>query len=208
MFGFNVSKPSIRFACHLAVGILAMAAAGCSRTLVVLVPDPGGKVGEVSVTTAKGTRVLTAAGESTRASSTSSTPEETRMLSEELIVSVFGPALDNEPLPPERHVLFFNFDTTDLRPESREKLSHIYQAIGIRQVCDVSINGHADRMGREEYNEGLSMQRARRVRGELVKLGLDDKCMKIRYYGESDPLVPTMDGVARRVNRRVEIEIR
>ena len=46
----------------LIVAVLAMAASGCSSTLVVLVPDPNGKVGEVSVTTATGTRVLTAAG--------------------------------------------------------------------------------------------------------------------------------------------------
>lgn len=130
------------------------------------------------------------------------------MLSEEVIVSVFGPALNNEPLPPERHVLFFNFDTTDLRPQSRQKLPHIYQAIGMRQVCDVEVNGHTDRMGTKAYNYSLSMQRTRRVLDELIKMGLDETCLKVRYYGESDPLVPTGDGVAKSMNRRVEIEIR
>ncbi len=185
-----------------------MLAAGCSSTLVVLVPDPGGKVGEVSVTTASGTRVLTAAGESISTSSVTSSPEETEVLTEESIVRVFGPALDNEPLPPERHILYFHFDTTRLRAQSWKKLPHIYQAIGNRQVCDASVIGHTDRMGTAAYNYRLSMQRARRMQRELIKLGLDKACLTVRYYGENDPLVPTVDGVAKRVNRRVEIEIR
>jgi outer membrane protein OmpA-like peptidoglycan-associated protein len=57
-------------------------------------------------------------------------------------------------------------------------------------------------------NYGLSVQRARRVRDALIGMGLEEACIKLRYYGESDPLVPTRDGVAKRVNRRVEIEIR
>ncbi len=208
MVGYRLSQGMHRLAYWIVVGILAMAFAGCSSTLVVLVPDPSGKVGEVSITTDKGTRVLTAAGESTSASGTGSAPEATRVLADDVILSVFGPALDNEPLPPERHVLFFKFDASDLQSASRQKLPQIYQAIGMRQVCDVEVNGHTDRMGKEVYNYSLSIQRAQQVCKELIDMGLDEACLKIRYYGESDPLVPTVDGVAKQVNRRVEIEIR
>ena len=190
------------------LGAMIAGAAGCSSTMVVLVPDPGGKVGEVSVTTDSGTRVLTVAGESTTATYSDSPPDETKVLDDEYIVRVFGPALDNEPLPPERFTLYFHFDTTDLTPESREMLPTVRLEAGKRQVCDVSVNGHTDRMGTAEYNRHLSMQRAKRVQQELIELGLDPPCLNIRYYGESDPLVPTQDGVAKRVNRRVEIEVR
>ncbi len=197
-----------RLARLLALAALAMLAAGCSSTLVVLVPDPGGKVGEVSVTTAKETTVLTVAGESISTSRVTSSFGEAEVLTKENIVRVFGPALENEPLPPERHILYFQFDTTRLRAQSRKKLPHIYQAIGNRQVCDVSVIGHTDRMGTVAYNYRLSMRRAQRMQRELIKLGLDKACLTVRYYGENDPLVPTVDGVAKRVNRRVEIEIR
>jgi outer membrane protein OmpA-like peptidoglycan-associated protein len=193
-----------KFPCLVA---MAMAIAGCSSTLVVLVPDPSGKVGEVSVTTATGTQVLRAPGESTATSRITSSLTETEVLTEERIQNVFGSALANEPLPPERHTLYFHFDTTILQPQSQRELSRIYQAIVKRPVCDVSINGHTDRMGTKPYNYHLSMQRALRVQRELIDLGLKQTCLKIRYYGESAPLIPTADGIAEQMNRRVEIEI-
>ncbi|MGR9108343.1 MAG: hypothetical protein ACU843_15590, partial [Gammaproteobacteria bacterium] len=62
----------------LFTGVLLSA---CSSTLVVLVPDPSGKVGEVVVATKGGETVLNKADESTEVSGEDSAPSEAKLLS-------------------------------------------------------------------------------------------------------------------------------
>jgi outer membrane protein OmpA-like peptidoglycan-associated protein len=188
--------------------LASVLAAGCSSTLVVLVPDPDGKVGEVSVTTDAGERVLSQAGQSTEARSARRVPDEPVILAPDDIRDAFGAALDNEPMPPERHLLYFYFDTAKLKPESQSHLAAVFGAIQQREYCDVSVIGHTDRVGRVAYNEELSWRRAEAVTQDLVELGVRRNCIAVRYYGESDPLIPTPDGVGDARNRRVEVEIK
>lgn len=181
---------------------------GCSTTRVVLVPDPDGKVGQVTVTTAAGAQVLDQAGESTEAVRQDSVPKEPEILGEERIQGLFGEALANEPLPPVHHRLYFKFDSTVLKRESEPLLPRTVDEAHIRLSCNVNVIGHTDRMGRDGYNRRLSLSRALAVKKRLASLGLAEQCLQIRYYGESDPLIPTPDGKAEPRNRRVEIEIR
>jgi outer membrane protein OmpA-like peptidoglycan-associated protein len=51
----------------------------------------------------------------------------------------------------------------------------------------------------------LSQRRADAVKAELVKLGIPASEITTVAKGESDPLVPTADGVREPRNRRVEI---
>ena len=77
-----------------------------------------------------------------------------------------------------------------------------------RGAPDVVVIGHTDRIGTEQFNDSLSLQRAERVRGELVKLGIAEARVQIAGRGEREPLVPTDDEVAEPRNRRVEISVR
>jgi outer membrane protein OmpA-like peptidoglycan-associated protein len=183
-------------------------ATGCSSTLVVLVPDPNGKVGKVTVTTEGGQQTLAKAGQSTEAGGLGEAPGALEILSQQTIRSLFRVALDNEPAPPLHYLLFFHLDTTRLMPASRRHLPEVVRAIRARGSCDISVIGHTDRLGEEDYNEDLSRRRAEQVKAALVSLGVPDTCMDVRYYGESDPLIPTPDEVAEPRNRRVQIEIR
>jgi hypothetical protein len=65
----------------------------------------------------------------------------------------------------------------------------------------------ADRVGSEQYNLDLSQRRARFVVGALKQAGISEQLLKYFAFGESDPAVPTEDGVAEPRNRRVEIFI-
>jgi len=193
---------------NLCLVIGGLVLAGCSGTTVVLVPDPDGKVGRVSVTTSGGQETLSKAGESTRASDAKKAPESPKLLSDEKIKDIFRDALGNEPTPPERRQIYFPSGSAELQPDTAQILKAIHQSIQSRKSCDISVIGHSDRAGDDALNQELSLKRAKIVVDALQSLGVESRCMTIRYYGENDPIIPTADGVAEPRNRRVEVEIR
>ena len=71
----------------------------------------------------------------------------------------------------------------------------------------VEVAGHTDSDGAAEYNEGLSLRRARAVRDYLIRQGIDESRLTVRGYGESQPIADnsTREGKAR--NRRVVLRI-
>ena len=180
----------------------------CSSTKVVLIPDASGKVGQVSVTTQGGEQLLTKSGESTVATDNQSAPAAPSILEQRQIESLFGKTLVNEPAPPIRHLLYFSFDSTQLKPESEKTLPLILSDISQRTSCDISVIGHTDRTGDSAYNRTLSLQRANNVIQLLRENGTPEECLRSEYYGESDPIVATPDGKSEPKNRRVEVEIR
>jgi outer membrane protein OmpA-like peptidoglycan-associated protein len=181
---------------------------GCSGTTVVLVPDSNGKVGHVSVTTDGGGAELNKSGESTTASKVEKAPQTPKPLNNKEIQDMFAVALANEPAPPERYHILFLFDSAELLPHSKRTVQDVYQAIQSRQSCDLSVIGHTDLAGTDEYNQNLSKQRAKAVFQKLNAMGVAKECMDLRYYGERDPIVSTPNGVAEPRNRRVDVEIR
>jgi outer membrane protein OmpA-like peptidoglycan-associated protein len=103
--------------------------------------------------------------------------------------------------------LKFEFDKAELRPEDRELLSRIAGILVTSQDYSISVNGHTDDVGTEEYNLGLSERRAEAVRDYLVKAGLSPDILSVTGHGKSRPLVPGSSEQARARNRRVELGI-
>ena len=68
--------------------------------------------------------------------------------------------------------------------------------------------GHTDRVGTTQFNDGLSLQRAERVRRALVELGIASERIRTAGRGERELLVSTADDVPEPRNRRVEINVR
>jgi outer membrane protein OmpA-like peptidoglycan-associated protein len=190
----------------LAVSLLS---ACCSTgTTVVLVPDANGKVGQVDVMTAGGKTILSKDKESTQALKTNQAPSRPLVLSSEKIQHMFTDTLAKEPAPPEHYRFYFETGSADLLAEANAEFAKAKAAIQARKSCDLSVIGHADRVGDNEMNRGISMQRAGIVAKSLIDIGIAKECMDIRYYGENDPAVATADNIAEPRNRRVEIEIR
>ncbi len=71
----------------------------------------------------------------------------------------------------------------------------------------IAITGHTDAVGPQEYNERLSLQRAKAVADRLVSLGVDRDRIETRAFGETELAVPTADGTSEPINRRVEITV-
>jgi outer membrane protein OmpA-like peptidoglycan-associated protein len=68
----------------------------------------------------------------------------------------------------------------------------------------MSIEGHADVRGSDEYNLELSRNRAARVRDVVVELGGDPERIDVVGHGRSRPIDPGTSEAAHRRNRRVE----
>jgi outer membrane protein OmpA-like peptidoglycan-associated protein len=123
----------------------------------------------------------------------------------------FG-AASGEPAPEgpvdtgqRSYLVFFDFDSSRLTPEARSIVASAATDALRGESTRIDVTGHTDRSGTDAYNQALSVRRAEAVRRELVADGVADNLIIVRGVGESDPLVPTADGVREPQNRRVEI---
>ncbi|MGE0256005.1 MAG: OmpA family protein [Alphaproteobacteria bacterium] len=115
------------------------------------------------------------------------------------------PAPTPAPPPARQYLVFFDFDKTDLTQQAQAILqTAATNAKGLTTV-KIRATGHADRAGSDAYNMRLSQRRADAVKAELVRLGIKASEIAVVARGETNPLVPTADGVREPQNRRVEI---
>ncbi|WP_182859115.1 OmpA family protein [Flagellimonas aequoris] len=98
----------------------------------------------------------------------------------------------------------FNFDKFDLQPKAKQSLKDVYDYLQKHPNLMVSISGHTDDLGSEEYNDVLSKERAQTVAKYLMALGLDKKRITSKGFGDKIPLDSSLTDEARRKNRRVE----
>jgi outer membrane protein OmpA-like peptidoglycan-associated protein len=103
--------------------------------------------------------------------------------------------------------LKFDFDKADLKPENRELLSRIAGILLTSSDYTISVNGHTDDVGTDEYNQKLSERRAQVVRDYLVEAGVSPDIITVTGWGKSKPLVQGTSPKARAKNRRVELGI-
>ena len=103
--------------------------------------------------------------------------------------------------------LKFDFDKADLHQSDKELLSRIAGILMTSPDYTVSVNGHTDDVGTDEYNQKLSERRAQAVRDYLAKAGLPEGILTVTGHGKKQPLVPGTSEKARAKNRRVELGI-
>ena len=105
-------------------------------------------------------------------------------------------------------LVFFDFDSAKLTPEGLKIVHSAAAAAREGHATRITLTGHTDTAGPASYNMKLSQRRADSVKAELVREGLPASEMTTIAKGETDPLVPTADGVPEPQNRRVEIVIK
>ncbi|MES2984189.1 MAG: OmpA family protein [Pseudomonadota bacterium] len=103
--------------------------------------------------------------------------------------------------------IYFPLDSDRLGDSAQAAVAELERYVKANKTTSIAINGHADRVGTEEYNMSLSERRARFVMEALAKAGVPATIMKYFAFGETDPAIPTADGVPEPKNRRVEIFI-
>jgi hypothetical protein len=105
-------------------------------------------------------------------------------------------------------MVFFDLNSSTLTPQAQTTLGQAasaYKTAGGN--AGVSVVGHADRSGPDAYNMALSLRRANAAKDALVRGGVPATAIAVTARGESQPLVPTADGVVEPQNRRDEIVI-
>ncbi|MBN1141691.1 MAG: OmpA family protein [Deltaproteobacteria bacterium] len=184
--------------------------AGCAdkKSLVVLVPDPDGRVGQLEVANEGGRQVLSQANQAVRIADAKTAPSQPETLSEDEIRAAFSQALASQPRPPVKFILYFLPSSDELTEESTALLPQILQTIRDRNSTDIVISGHTDTVGSREYNYRLSLQRAQELSTVLALSGVPASDITTTSHGEGNPLVKTADEVEEPRNRRVEVVIR
>ncbi|BDQ34553.1 OmpA family protein [Pseudodesulfovibrio portus] len=176
--------------------------AGCGQT-IVLMPNLDGSVGRISVTARSGETVnLDQANQAVRGK------DAVFVMTDEEVKATFGEALAAQPIPTARYILYFLMDSDMLTSESVKLFPDIMRSYAIRHSTDVSVVGHSDAVGDEEYNYRLSVRRAEKIKRMLVDNGMEPDAIQTTSHGENNPLVPTPDGKAEPRNRRVEVLVR
>lgn len=112
---------------------------------------------------------------------------------------------------PVRQVYFpdvnFDFDVRKLNNLGEGRARQLAQLLESEPGLKVVLEGHADFVGSETYNEKLGMDRAEAVRQELVSLGVSPERLSTVTFGKSKPVFAEEQDWARAVNRRVEVHV-
>ena len=110
----------------------------------------------------------------------------------------------------------FEFNKAVLTDEARKKLDAevIAKLRDLGDVRYIIVNGHADRLGSNEYNQRLSEKRAEAVRAYLVSKGVDQSKVETLGFGKTLPVKSCPDQKERKSlieclspNRRVVVEV-
>ncbi len=187
------------------LGIFGCAAQGTS---VVLLADPDGNAGRITVQTQAGARVLDVPRQSTHVSNPSAKPSPPQILDQTQIDQTYARTLSALPQAPELFRLYFEIGTDALTAESRVEPQRIVAAIKRRKAVDVRISGHTDSLGQKEDNMNLSLKRAQTIADLLIGQGIDAASIRIFSHGDGLPLIPTPDQTPEPRNRRVEVVVR
>jgi outer membrane protein OmpA-like peptidoglycan-associated protein len=107
----------------------------------------------------------------------------------------------------------FAFDKSDLSPTAEKTLNNLGAIIKKFGTHPLSVEGHTDGKGTEEYNQGLSERRASSVKDWLVAHSFATSQTPATGYGKKRPVAPNQhpDGsdnpAGRQLNRRVEVVV-
>jgi len=98
----------------------------------------------------------------------------------------------------------FAVDSTEISPEAAERLN-LGVAVMARDISlFMTVEGHTDSDGPDDYNEALSLARAKSVTAYFEAAGIDPARLQPAGAGESDPIAPNETDEGKALNRRVE----
>jgi outer membrane protein OmpA-like peptidoglycan-associated protein len=116
-----------------------------------------------------------------------------------------------EAVVTEQKVVFpdvaFEFDKNTLNALGKARVRQVSQMLSAMPAVKVVVEGHADIVGTDDYNQKLGERRAQSVIKELTELGIDPARMSAVSYGESRPLFTENEDWARAANRRVQFTV-
>ncbi|MBP5662783.1 MAG: OmpA family protein [Bacteroidales bacterium] len=103
--------------------------------------------------------------------------------------------------------IFFEFDKSDLQPASFVELNLLVDYLKQNHDIAIEIGGHTDDQGSDEYNNRLSLARAKAVYDYLLSKGIEASQVSYKGYGKSQPIADNSTEEGRATNRRTEFKI-
>jgi OOP family OmpA-OmpF porin len=113
--------------------------------------------------------------------------------------------------------VLFEFNKAELLPGGQQKLDEISDRLKGANVQQILAVGHADRIGKDDYNQQLSEKRAASVKDYLAQKGVEQSKVRSEGRGESQPVTGDQckgqKASAKLIaclqpDRRVDIEVR
>ena len=118
-----------------------------------------------------------------------------------------GTRIEPSAPPTVRLPIFFEFNSTTLRPEASALLDKVGAALAPDELGEFrfSVEGHTDSIGTEKSNVSLSQARAAAVKAYLIAQGVPEERLDTLGHGEASPVGANETDEGRQRNRRVEL---
>ena len=100
-----------------------------------------------------------------------------------------------------------DYDESTLTDDTRQKLSRNADLLKSQPQFSVTLEGHADSRGTNEYNLALGERRSNAVKDYLVSLGVSADRLRTISYGEERPVCTDEVESCWSQNRRVHMII-
>lgn len=197
----------------LSNGLFALLVAGLlgacatSRDTIVLLPKDDGSTGAIAASRGDAEILLDTAYASARPRLLGSKLKRDTANREKLDKR-FGAALSAMPPPPKSFMVYFLSGSDDFTEESKSAITSMMDELKQRPSPEVTVIGHTDKVGGDDQNDTLSLQRAGRMKELLVGMGVPADSIDTAGRGSREPLVDTAEGVDEPRNRRVEVNVR
>jgi peptidoglycan-associated lipoprotein len=103
--------------------------------------------------------------------------------------------------------IYFDFDKSSLKPAAQENLLRKAEWLRDNSDVTVTIEGHCDERGTNEYNLALGDRRSESAKSFLVNLGISASRLTTISYGEERPVCAQSDEECWAKNRRAAFVI-
>ncbi|MGI4867548.1 MAG: OmpA family protein [Janthinobacterium lividum] len=100
----------------------------------------------------------------------------------------------------------FDFDKATLKASSYPRLEQMVAILNEYPDYSLSIAGHTDSKGDDNYNLKLSYERAASARAYMLSKGIPAERIEARGYGETKPIADNKTAAGQALNRRVDFD--
>jgi outer membrane protein OmpA-like peptidoglycan-associated protein len=124
--------------------------------------------------------------------------------------SLTKPLVVKQALIPENMMIYFDFDKSEFKSGtiSDKYLNETNKYLDQNMKARLSITGHTDAIGSDEYNQALGLRRAQSVQSYFENKGISANRIIVESRGEKEPADNNKTLEGRANNRRTLISIK
>ena len=190
----------MKYVTGLVVLLMMLAFYGCSTPKVISSSDSGRLPQRQEMTTDQGDKSREGA----------ISEEEMAKAERERLLRERG-GRDQQGQGEQKSVLFkdilFEYDSYTIRTEDLGRLKDIGAWLNRNKAAKLTVEGHCDERGTQEYNLVLGQKRSEVVKEHLVKTGVDAKRINAVSYGKEAPADQGHTEEAWALNRRAHFNL-